>query len=50
LIVERLLLPYLRRLAPQHATHSRGKLLWELGSLVVPLGLRLVANNSVRNN
>lgn len=50
LIVERLLLPYLRRLAAQHATQSRGKLLWELGSLAVPLGLRLVANNLVRNS
>jgi hypothetical protein len=50
LIVERLLLPYLRRLAAQRATQSKGKLLWELGSIVVPLGLRLVANNSVRNN
>jgi hypothetical protein len=48
LIVERLLLPYLRRLAAQHVRASKGKLVWELGSLAVPLGLRLLASNPVR--
>jgi hypothetical protein len=50
LIVQRLLLPYLRRLAAQHASASGGKLLWDLGNIVVPLGLRLVTNSSVRNS
>jgi hypothetical protein len=48
--VQRLLLPYLRRLAAQHASASGGKLLWDLGNIVVPLGLRLVTNSSVRNS
>jgi hypothetical protein len=48
IVVERLLIPYLRRLAEKHMHHSKAALLSDVGSLAIPLGLRLLANAASR--
>jgi hypothetical protein len=54
LVVERLLIPYLRRLAEKHIANrsaaASAALFGELGSLVVPIGLRLLAMNASRES
>lgn len=48
LVVERLLIPYLRRLAEKHTARSSTSMLGELGSLAVPFGLMWM--NATRKN
>lgn len=48
LVVERLLIPYLRRLAEKHMARSSASVLGDLGSLAVPIGLRLLMLNATR--
>jgi hypothetical protein len=49
LVVERLLIPYLRRLAEKHMHRSKAAVLGDLGSLAIPIGLRLLANAAARD-
>jgi hypothetical protein len=49
LVVERVVIPYLRRLAEKHMHRSKAAVLGDLGSIAIPIGLRLLANAAARD-